>query len=46
MLLVRLSVFRSTFSLAGARAVNPLPPELTIQLLSNLVGTLLLPATR
>ena len=38
MLLVRLSVFRSTFSLAGAQAVNPLPPELTIQLLSNLVA--------
>jgi predicted ATPase len=38
MLLVRLSVFRSTFSLAGAQAVNPLPPELTVQLLSNLVA--------
>jgi predicted ATPase len=38
MLLVRLSVFRSTFSLGGAQAVNPLPPELTIQLLSNFVA--------
>ena len=27
-LLVRLSAFRSMFSLAGAQAVNPLPPEL------------------
>jgi len=38
MLLVRLSIFRSAFSLAGAQAVNPLSPELTIQLLSNLVA--------
>jgi predicted ATPase/DNA-binding winged helix-turn-helix (wHTH) protein len=38
MLLVRLSVFRSIFSLAGAQAVNPLPPEITIQLLSSLVA--------
>jgi predicted ATPase len=37
-LLVRLSVFRSMFSLAGAQAVNPLQPEVTIQLLSNLVA--------
>ena len=37
-LLVRLSVFRSMFSLAGAQAVNPLPPELTVQLLANLVA--------
>lgn len=38
MLLARLSVFRSMFSLAGAQAVNPLPPERTIQLLSDLVA--------
>ncbi len=37
-LLVRLSIFRSMFSLAGAQAVNPAPPELTIQLLSDLVA--------
>ena len=37
-LLVRLSVFRSMFSLAGAQAVNPQPPELTVQLLSDLVA--------
>ena len=37
-LLVRLSVFRSMFSLAGAQAVNPAPPERTIQLLSDLVA--------
>lgn len=38
MLLVRLSAFRSMFSLAGAQAMNPLPPEQTIQLLSSLVA--------
>ena len=37
-LLARLSVFQTTFSLAAAQAVNPLPPERTALLLSNLVA--------
>ncbi|MGD0183648.1 MAG: winged helix-turn-helix domain-containing protein [Roseiarcus sp.] len=38
MLLIRLSIFRSMFSLAGAQAVSAAPPELTIQLLSDMVA--------
>ena len=37
-LLAQLAVFQTTFSLAAAQAVNPLPPEQTALLLSNLVA--------